>query len=543
MKRLPTIFLATLILAGMLTGCASQSVKHMSSEQITVTTSDQGSDSTAEEPQINYFAYQYYVNGVLAEQMGDYSNAANAFARARTYFPDSYQITYALAEAYARIGEPEKSIELLEEIYPKTADVYRLSATCFRMLNDIDNFHKSYRNVVRLDSTDAEAYSMLASLYLRDNDLDSAAWAYESLARTGEGDYRVWNQLGRIYTEKGETQKALDAYRKSLEFDDSPENVSAAVSLADIYQKTDRSDSAASLIEGVVKTDSTNTVMLNWLVSHYTEDGKFDRALPYAVDLVAEQPENAAQQRRLGMIYYYLDSLNQADSVFKDLVVRGDNYDLDHHFLGLIAAKQNNQECARDEFLKVTEMADTLASGWANLGLAYKKLKQPEKELEAYRTGLSKVKSDEQGKVELMFMLGGAQEQYGYADDAIETFEKLLKLSPDYHPALNYLGYMLADKNERLEYALKLISRAVDLSPENAAYLDSYGWVYYRLGKFDKAVNYLNRAAALDSDPVIFDHLGDAYQAIGKADQARDWWQKALDLNPNDVAIREKLEH
>ena len=544
MKRLSTIILGTLLLAGLLAGCASQSVKHMSSEQMVVTTSGQASDSArAIEPQINYFAYQYYVNGLLAEQMGDYTSAANAFARARNYSPDSYQITFSLSEAYARIGEPEKAIELLKEIYPKTADVYRLSATCFRMLNDLDNFHKSYRNVVRLDSMDAEAYSMLASLYLRDNDLDSAAWAYESLARTGEGDYRVWNQLGRIYTEKGETQKALSAYRKSLEYDNSPENLSAVVSLADIYQKTDRSDSAAYLLEDVVRKDSTNTVMLNWLVSHYTEDGKFDRALPFAIDLVAEQPDDAAQRRRLGMIYYYVDSLKQADSVFSGLVAGGDNFDLDHHFLGLIAARQNDQERARDEFLKVTEMADTLASGWANLGLAYRKLNQPEKELKAYRTGLSKVRSDEEGQVELMFMLGGAEEQYGDTDSAIETFEKLLKLSPDYHPALNYLGYMLADKNERLDYALKLISRAVDLVPENAAYLDSYGWVYYRLGKFDEAVNYLNRAAALDSDPVIFDHLGDAYQAIGKADQARDWWQKALDLNPDDVAIREKLEH
>ena len=543
MKRLSTILLATLLLAGLLAGCASQSVKQMSAEQLVVTASGSGDSTTTEEPPINYFAYQYYINGLMADEMGDYSTAVAAFAKALNYYPGSYQISYSLAEAYARIGEPEKALDVLKKTYPRSADVYRLSAACFRMLDDIDNFHKAYRNVVRLDTTDAEAYSMLASLYLRANDLDSAVWAYESLARTGLGDYRVWNQLGRLYTEKGETNKALDAYRKSLEFDNSPENLSAVVSLADIYQKTNRSDSAASLLEDVVKTDTANTVMLNWLVSHFTEDGKFDRALPYAIDLVAEQPDNVAQKRRLGMIYFYVDSLDRADTIFSGLVSAGDTYDLDHHFLGLIAVRRGNQERARDEFLKVTEMADTLASGWANLGLAYRKLKQPDKEIETYRTGLSRVRSDDEGRVELMFLLGGAQEQNGYTDDAIETFEKLLKLSPDYHPALNYLGYMLADKNERLDYALKLISKAVDLSPENAAYLDSYGWIYYRLGKFDKAVSYLNRAAALDSDPVIFDHLGDAYRAVGKADRAREWWQKALDLKPDDVAIREKLEH
>ena len=77
--------------------------------------------------------------------------------------------------------------------------------------------------------------------------------------------------------------------------------------------------------------------------------------------------------------------------------------------------------------------------------------------------------------------------------------------------------------------------------PENAAFLDSYGWVFYRQGKYKKAVEYLKKAVSLDSDPVIFDHLGDAYKAKGDTAQARTWWQKALELSPEDEAIKQKL--
>ncbi|MCH7947088.1 MAG: hypothetical protein IIC66_04745, partial [candidate division Zixibacteria bacterium] len=107
--------------------------------------------------------------------------------------------------------------------------------------------------------------------------------------------------------------------------------------------------------------------------------------------------------------------------------------------------------------------------------------------------------------------------------------------------SLNFLGYMLADNDNKLEYAKELIEKALELSPENAAYIDSYGWVMFRLGKYNDAVEYLSKAVSLQSDPVIYDHLGDAYNASGNSGDARIWWQKALELEPDNDIIREKL--
>ncbi|HKK21651.1 MAG TPA: tetratricopeptide repeat protein, partial [candidate division Zixibacteria bacterium] len=161
-------------------------------------------------------------------------------------------------------------------------------------------------------------------------------------------------------------------------------------------------------------------------------------------------------------------------------------------------------------------------------------------EITALKNALGHVGGDD-NQLNLLFSLGAAYEQSGQVPEAESTFEEIIARSPDYAPALNYLGYMLADRGERLDYARKLIEKAVEVKPDNPAYLDSYGWVLYRLGNFKDALKQLKKAVSLDSDPTIFDHLGDTYKALGNLSDARVWWQKALELSPDDPQLKEKL--
>ncbi|MEA3297770.1 MAG: tetratricopeptide repeat protein, partial [candidate division Zixibacteria bacterium] len=83
--------------------------------------------------------------------------------------------------------------------------------------------------------------------------------------------------------------------------------------------------------------------------------------------------------------------------------------------------------------------------------------------------------------------------------------------------------------------------KAVSIEPENAAFLDSYGWAFYHLGQHREALKQLKKAAELDNDPVIYDHLGDSYKAVGNMSQARQWWRKALEQDPQNKDIKRKL--
>jgi len=252
------------------------------------------------------------------------------------------------------------------------------------------------------------------------------------------------------------------------------------------------------------------------------------------------KPDELSGHRRVGVVYYFLDSLRQADSVFAQLMARGDEDPLTYTYRGMVASQQENLEDARKYLNYALEADSQSVDAYLNLGYVYKKSKEFDKEIALYESAIEKV-TDSSATVKVFLSLGWAYEKKGEFAKSVETLESLLKIAPDNANGLNTLGYMLADRGERLEYAKGLIERAVELEPNNAAFLDSYGWVYFRLEEFDKALVYLKRAAELDNDPVILDHLGDAYEATGDLEKARRWWQEALVNDPDNEKIKQKL--
>lgn len=146
---------------------------------------------------------------------------------------------------------------------------------------------------------------------------------------------------------------------------------------------------------------------------------------------------------------------------------------------------------------------------------------------------------------DLLFRQAASLERDKKVPESIAAFEKLISLKPDHGAALNYLGYMFADRNENLDRALELVTRAVALEPSNAAYLDSLGWIQFRLGNLDEAEKHLLTAKRLSpDDPTIEEHLGDLEEKRGDLAKARERWSRALALGPEDggSAIRAKLE-
>jgi len=129
--------------------------------------------------------------------------------------------------------------------------------------------------------------------------------------------------------------------------------------------------------------------------------------------------------------------------------------------------------------------------------------------------------------------------EYGQSE---KILVQTLQDDPNEPTVLNHLGYFYAERNKKLDEATRLIQRALEHEPLSGAYLDSLGWVYYQQGKHEDAVKLLVRALVYEEDAVIRDHLGDAYEKLGKLDEAREAWQRALTLDPDIQGVREKLE-
>ena len=140
-----------------------------------------------------------------------------------------------------------------------------------------------------------------------------------------------------------------------------------------------------------------------------------------------------------------------------------------------------------------------------------------------------KLSNEKDEKESIAFMRGAMYEKMKKFDAAETEFRKVLDLNPKNASALNYLGYMLADRNVRVNDALNYIKQAIDLDPNNGAYLDSLGWAYYRSGDLSKAEEYLRRAVEQTAKcPTVHDHLGDVYFKQGNLKDAIAQWQISL---------------
>ncbi len=537
------IFVSILVLASALVGCAPAAVKR---HTVGVKPGPRGLHAEPLEllpdhGKMDRRAYHFYVNGLLYEQMGHAYLAATNYRKAFQYFPQSYEIGYSLASNLYLLQEYSEGLDVLRQLNPQDAAVWELRAAYYRATGADDSARSAYVKVVMLDSTNSNIYSLLAGVYRQMDDLDSTIWAYQHLVRIRHEYYRLWTELGRLQAQKGDYQAAQEAFRSSIELQPTADNIHAYLGMAHCLELGGLVDSAIAVLRVAVDIDDDNVLVHRALRSLYISRDSLGSALPHARREVELTPLDRSAVRRLAILYYWLDSLQQSDSLFTFLVEAGDQDPANYSFLGRIAMRNDDFARAVGEFTLLTQVADSLDESWLDLAFVYQQMGELDEEINTYRTALNHMR-DEDSQLRILFGLGAAYERQGKITESVATFEEVIARNPDFDQALNYLGYMLADQGERLDYARELIERAVELAPENAAYLDSYGWVLYRLGDYRKALFHLKKAVSLDSDPVMFDHLGDVYEAIGENRQARTWWEKALELDPDNQEIKSKLE-
>lgn len=167
--------------------------------------------------------------------------------------------------------------------------------------------------------------------------------------------------------------------------------------------------------------------------------------------------------------------------------------------------------------------------------------------VKVYANAIARIDTPKRFHWNLFYRNGIANERAKNWPKAEASFLKALEIYPDQPNVLNYLGYSWVDMNVNLERGLAMIRRAVELRPNDGYIIDSLGWAYYRLGRFDEAVRELERAVVNKAeDPTINDHLGDAYWRVGRKLEATFQWSHALDLKPaaeEIIKIKLKLEN
>ncbi|RWB24162.1 MULTISPECIES: tetratricopeptide repeat protein [unclassified Mesorhizobium] len=258
-----------------------------------------------------------------------------------------------------------------------------------------------------------------------------------------------------------------------------------------------------------LKPDSDAALVQLAAVSEQLKDG--EGAIAFYRRIPASSPLKELSELQLGLNLADLDRHDEAISHLKALVEAHPDDMRAYQALGGVYASKEDFRSAAGLYDKAVAMLNTPTRADWNIfyqrGIAYERLKEWPK--------------------------------------AEPNFRKALELFPDQPQVLNYLGYSWVDMNINLEEGLQMIQKAVDLKPSDGYIVDSLGWAYFRLGRFDDAVREMERAVSLKpEDPVLNDHLGDAYWRVGRRLEATFQWNQARDLKPDpDVlaALQQKL--
>lgn len=208
----------------------------------------------------------------------------------------------------------------------------------------------------------------------------------------------------------------------------------------------------------------------------------------------------------------------------------------------LRSASLDAQEDRFDEAVKklkvlVAEKSDRVDAALTLAELLRNKEKYAEA-VTAYDTAIGRIKKVEERHWPIFFGRGIVLERTKQWAKAEADMKKALELSPEQPYVLNYLGYSWIDQGINLDAGMKMLKRATELRPDDGAITDSVGWAYYRLGQFDKAVEWCERASEQKGDDAtVVEHLGDAYWHVGRFREARFEWNRALNQKPDKDRI------
>ncbi len=458
-----------------------------------------------------------------------------------------------LATVYSDLGDYSRAAEMLRQVTGKDPGIRTLTflATIYEQMHEYKLAAETYRRALALSPQNSNLKLALAEDLLQADQAPEALKVFEEVAATDPKNYRSLLRVSQIYQQEYKFDKAVEALKRAKDL--APDNLEI------LYQEV-------TLLDAVGKTDEAITALRKILDS--TAKTSYS---------TGEKANRSVFLERLGLMYRATDQFDKAVATFTEL---GElNPDLGARVAAQIAdtwrqAKQYQRaakiiESASRQYPDDRMVAIVRATILADLGdseaaiTAAKKLADQKKDRESYLTlaqiyektkhyaemaktldKADKLSSSDEDRATVLFMRGAMYERQKRFDEAERSFREVLKLNPDNAAAMNYLGFMFADRNVRLREALKLISKALEFEPRNGAYLDSLGWVYYRMGKLEEADRYLTEAVRkVSTDPVVHDHLGDVRYSQGKLKDAIAHWRASLEeWKTGSVAEKDLLE-
>jgi tetratricopeptide (TPR) repeat protein len=455
--------------------------------------------------------------------------------------PDSEEAITTLSLLYSDEGDTTKALQVLSSVPDagRSAKLYAALGVTYQQRKEYKSAIDAYKHAIQLDRDNLDAIRGLAENLLNDGQIDAALDQYKVIADANPEDAQTYLRISEIYRRQGKYDEALDSLKKAEAM--VPDALEVPYNVAVVYEAQARYDEAAKILQGLLKKTEKPD-------NNYSQADRNNRAIFI---------------ERLGMVYRDQENYPAAVEAFRKMIPLGDDnartgyQDVIDTYReakqwpeATAVAKEAVQKLPEDRELRMVldaQLADTgdpdkpladvrsLLKGapedrdvYLRLSIMYTRLHRWS-DAEESLSKAEQLSTKAEDKEYVYFLRGSTYEREKKFDQAEAEFRKILAANPQSSATLNYLGYMNADRDVRLEESLNYIKLAVSLEPTNGAYLDSLGWAYFKLGKYDLAEENLNKASLrMGSDPTVQDHLGDLYQKTGRLKLAAAHWERAV---------------
>ena len=458
-------------------------------------------------------------------------------------FPDA-GLYLTLGRLYITSGQAESAIEVLTEVLeaePQFTEALVILAAAHETRQEWAAAAAAYERAVLLSPRRARYRRRLAGSLINAGEPDRALGVLRDLVELRSDDTEAWFQLAELELQRNNHDSAEMAARRVIELE--PTGLRGPFVLSRVQGAMGQYRAMADtlvLLVGKVRDGGDSLPQLAGLLQSlsvaYHRLGDFEGAIDALTEANELVPANFRLQVQLAQTYLDAERFDEAAGV-------------------LARARE-----ARPDSLALVrlEAQALLARGSANDAIALLERALPDHIDEPIaHVALAGVYSDN-GRVDqavrvleeaearfpdstlIVFQLGALFEQAQRFAEAEQAFRRVLDANPDDAQTLNYLGYMLAERGERLDESVLLIQRALELDPQNGSYLDSLGWAYFKNDELELAEAPLRRASdQLQSNSVVQDHMGDLLFRLGRYSEAISAWERALAGDGNGLDLLE----
>ena len=526
----------------------------------------------------NYDAQIFFIEGKTLELEYKFIPALESYKTALKY-DKAPGIYYAIANIYYIVDKPQEAIFQINNalnLDPDEIDYLELKGNIYYRLDNYEKAAEVYEQIVSLDSNYVYGLYFLARMYQEMKSPSKAIIIYERITDLIGFDYEVLKRMYEIYYNYKEYDKCLEVLTYVLKLN--PYDQQAKQQLAGLYIRTGDFEKARKIYEELEALNPGDKILITELIKIYFNTGEIDSGFKKFARTLNKDTLSYEEKLQVGEIYYQLISADSsaagaAINIFKNLISDYPDKWLPYFYAGSIEYFAKNNSTAEEYFSKAEVYADTSRTAFYQIGYTYfeqgnivksrntfdKGLKiYPDDYLLNYFYGLT-LQRDSRNKeaikyyekahqlspkdIQIMGTLAMAYNTEKMYMESDEMYEDALFLDPDNALTLNNYAYNLSVRNEKLEKALSMAKKAIAKEPENSSYLDTIGWIYFRLGEFDDAVFYISKAISKNgSNAVLQDHLGDIYFSMHDYDNAVKYWKKALELSPASFEIKQKIE-